>query len=64
MEPQSIISQGTMEREWKMWKNDGGRRAYNNHKHKKATKIEHYKFSTKAHTNNKQEKVILIVALM
>jgi type II secretory pathway component PulL len=32
-------------------------------KHKKATEIENYKFSTKAHTNNEQEKVTLIASL-
>lgn len=32
-------------------------------KHTKATKIENYKFSTKDHTNNKQEKVTLTAAL-
>jgi hypothetical protein len=44
-------------------KNNSGRKHTICQKHKKATKIENYKFSTKDHTNNKQEKVTSIAAV-
>jgi len=37
-EPQSIVSQGTMEREWKIWKNDIGRKAHSMPKTQKKLK--------------------------
>ena len=37
-EPQSIVSQKTMEKEWKIWKNDSGRKAYSMSETQKSNK--------------------------